>query len=113
MAGVTRLNNSANTCGKIVIVSLPLSRHNIHNRANKSEDGFERHVMTTKRVTTLRDPLSGPGPVTGWSLRVSRPGSLSLATLSLTADPAQAGLSLRADVGLCTVITLSMTLACQ
>ena len=72
------LNNSANTCGKI-IVSLPLSRHNTHNRANKSEDGFERHVMTTKRVTTLRAP-SGPG--TGWSLSVSRPGSLSLPTLS-------------------------------
>ena len=71
------LNNSANTCGKI-IVSLPLSRHNTHNRANKSEDGFERHVMTTKRVTTLRAP-SGPrhrlvSPrLAAWSLVVSLP----------------------------------------
>ena len=69
------LNNSANTCGKI-IVSLPLSRHNTHNRANKSEDGFERHVMTTKRVTTLRAP-SGPAPAGLSASRGLEPGCLS------------------------------------
>ena len=73
------LNNSANTCGKI-IVSLPLSRHNTHNRANKSEDGFERHVMTTKRVSTLRAP-SGPAPAGLSAPRGLEPGCLSLPTL--------------------------------
>ena len=61
-----------------MIVSLPLSRHNIHNRANKSEDGFERHVMTTK--ARYDPPVPAPAPA---GLSVSR----GLRTLVCTPRP--------------------------
>ena len=94
---MTRMNNSANTCGKIV--SLPLSRHNTHNRANKSEDGFERHVMTTKRVTVLRAPSECPAPAPAPAgLSVSR-GLGSLVCTALSPVPSLTPLSLTADTG--------------
>ena len=92
---MTRMNNSANTCGKIL--SLPLSRHNTHNRANKSEDGFERHVMTTKRVTELRAPSECPAPAPA-GLSVSR-GLGSLVCTALSPVPSLTPLSLTADTG--------------